>query len=479
MLSFFNTWSRKKELFRPLKAKVATFYSCGPTVYHYPHIGNLRPYFFGDVLKRVLNYDGLRVKHVMNLTDVGHLVSDGDEGEDKIEISARQRGQTAWEVAEFFTDVFRRDLEMMNILNPDIFCKATDHIAEQIKLIKRLEKKSFVYRIEDGLYFDSGKFKNYGQLARLKIKGLKAGARVKMRTGKKRSTDFALWKFSYPNGRDFNSEIDDASRRRQMEWKSPWGLGFPGWHLECSAMAMKYLGETIDIHTGGIDHIPVHHTNEIAQSEVATGKKFVRYWGHNNFLLVDGRKMSKSLGNIVTLDEIVDRGFESLTLRYLFLTVHYRSKMNFTWQALTAAQQALRTLRLALSEWPVGELPTPPAGGSPFLKKFQQAIDNDLNTPKALAVLWEVFKSDLPAPEKKSLILEFDKVLGLKLAESQTEKIELVEAPSIVQAMVEKREALRHSKKWPAADQLREKINAAGYLIEDTPEGPQLKKLRK
>jgi len=479
MLSIFNTWSRKKEFFRPLKPKIATFYSCGPTVYDYPHIGNMRAYVFADILKRVLCYDGLKVKHVMNLTDVGHLVSDADEGEDKVAAAARQRGQSAWEIAEFFADIFRRDLEMINVANPDIICKATDHIAEQIKLIKRLQKKNFVYRTSDGLYFDSGKFKNYGFLARLKIKGLKAGARVKMQAEKKRPTDFALWKFSYPGGRDFDPDQDNPDKRRQMEWPSPWGLGFPGWHLECSAMAMKYLGETVDLHIGGIDHIPVHHTNEIAQSEGATGKKFVRYWAHNAFLLVEGRKMSKSLGNIVTLDEIADRGFEPLAFRYLLLIAHYRSKMNFTWVSLTAAQQALRTLRLALAEWPVGNLPISSAGGSIFLKKFQAAIDDDLNTPKALAVLWEVFRSNLPIAEKKALILEFDKVFGLKLAESQTEKIELIEAPSIIQAMAEKRENFRRNKKWAAADQLREKINAAGYLIEDTSDGPQLKKLRK
>lgn len=475
MLSIFNTWSRKKEIFRPLKPKVAAFYSCGPTVYDYPHIGNMRAYVSADILKRVLRYDGLKVKQVMNLTDVGHLVSDADDGEDKVAVAARQRGQSAWEISGFFVDVFRRDLEMLNISNPDIFCRATDHIPEQIKLIKKLERKNFIYQTEDGLYFDSAKFRNYGQLARLKIKGLKAGARVKMLAGKKRATDFALWKFSYPAGRDFDPEQDDENKRRQMEWPSPWGLGFPGWHLECSAMAMKYLGETIDLHSGGIDHIPVHHTNEIAQSEAATGKKFVRYWVHGAFLVVDGRKMSKSLGNIVTLDEIADRNFEPLAFRYLLLTAHYRAKINFTWVSLTAAQQSLRTLRLALAEWPVGDLNQ----NSPFLKKFRQAIDNDLNTPKALAVLWEVFKSKILPADKKALILEFDKIFGLKLAESQTEKIELAEAPSIVQAMAEKRETFRRNKKWAAADQLREKINAAGYLIEDTPAGPQLKKLRK
>lgn len=422
-----------------------------------------------------MTYCGYKVKHVMNLTDVGHLVSEGDEGEDKMAAAARQRGQSAWEIAEFFAEIFRHDLEMLNILNPDILCRATDHVPEQIALVRKLEKKGFVYRLNDGLYFDSGKFSNYGKLARLKVKGLKAGARVKMVAGKKRPTDFALWKFSYPEGRDFDPDQDDADKRRQMEWSSPWGLGFPGWHIECSAMAMKYLGETIDIHSGGIDHIPVHHTNEIAQSEAATGKRFVRYWLHNSFLQVEGRKMSKSLGNIVTLDEIADRGFEPSAFRYLLLSAHYRSKMNFTWAALAGAQQALRSLRLALAEWPVVDLPK----SSPYLKKFRTVIEDDLNTPKVLSLVWQIFKSKLPPADKKSLILELDRVLGLRLASSQTEKIELVEAPSIIQAMAEKRETFRRNKKWAAADQLREKINAAGYLIEDGPAGPQLKKLRK
>ncbi len=353
MLKLYNTFSRKKETFKPLKDKRVGLYSCGPTVYSYQHIGNLRSYIFSDILKRVLSYDGYKVKQVMNITDVGHLTSDADEGEDKIEKAARKEGKTAKEISEYYWKVFRQDFKKLNISEPDIWCKATDHIKEQIALIKKLEEKGFTYKTGDGIYFDTSKFKDYGLLSRLKKEGLKAGKRVEMKD-KKNPTDFALWKFSEKPG------------LRQQEWQSPWAppgvqgkvMGFPGWHTECSAMSMKYLGEysggehcrTIDIHTGGEDHISVHHTNEIAQSEAATGKKFVNFWLHGAFLTFKGEKISKSKGGLYTISDLEEKGFSPLAYRYLCLTAHYSSKLDFSLETLKASQNALEKLYQRIKE---------------------------------------------------------------------------------------------------------------------------------
>ncbi|MEM2885665.1 MAG: cysteine--tRNA ligase, partial [Thermoproteota archaeon] len=380
----FNTMSRRKEAVKPLKDRRIGLYTCGLTVYDYAHIGNLRTYFFEDLLRRVLEYNGYRVKHVMNITDVGHLTSDADVGEDKMEVGARRERKTAWEIADFYSKKFFEDIEALNILKPHVVAKATDHIGEMIDLIRKLERKGYTYRIDDGVYFDTSKAKGYGKLARLKLETLMPGARVEVNPQKRNPHDFALWKFS-PKG-----------AKRDMEWDSPWGVGFPGWHIECSAMSMKYLGESFDIHCGGVDHIPVHHTNEIAQSEAATGKRFVKYWVHGAHLVVEGKRMAKSLGNYLTLKDLIDRGHDPLSLRFFFLQAHYRSQLNFTFPALDAAQKALNSVyefvrRLAAHKGgrknlAVGRLT------EGLRAKFLGAVNDDLNTPKALVCLFDYMK---------------------------------------------------------------------------------------
>ncbi|HEB47178.1 MAG TPA: cysteine--tRNA ligase, partial [Candidatus Pacearchaeota archaeon] len=328
-LKLYNTLSRKKEIFRPLENKKVGIYSCGPTVYSYQHIGNLRSYVFPDILKKILNLQGYKVRHVINVTDVGHLTSDADTGEDKIERAAKREGKTAKEISEYYLRIFQEDLKKLNISEPDLWPKATQHIKEQIELIKKLEKKKFTYKTSDGIYFDTSKLKDYGKLAKLNLGGLEAGKRIAI-GGKKNKTDFALWKFSEKPG------------LRQQEWKSPWGIGFPGWHIECSAMSMKHLGKIFDVHTGGEDHIPLHHTNEIAQSEAATGRPFVRYWLHGAFLIFKGEKVSKSTGGLYTLSELEEKKFSALDLKYFFLSAHYRKPLSFTLENLNYAKNSLQ-----------------------------------------------------------------------------------------------------------------------------------------
>lgn len=456
-LKLFNTLSRKKEVFAPLKKKSVGLYSCGPTVYQYAHIGNLRAYLFADLLRRTLEFNSYKVKHVMNITDVGHLTSDADEGEDKIEKSARETHQTIAELTGKYTEQFKKDLTTLNIEEPSVWPKASEHIKEQIELITTLEKKGFTYTTSDGVYFDTSKFKDYGKLAQTDFSGLKEGARVEKNPEKKNPTDFALWKFS---PKDF---------KRLMEWQSPWGVGFPGWHIECSAMSMKYLGEEFDIHTGGIDHIPIHHTNEIAQSEGTTGKRVVHYWLHSAFLTLNKEKMAKSAGNFFTLSELIEKGFSPLAFRYLNLLTHYRQSLEFSLDALTAAQNALENLseRVRLMDG------KPKIGCAEFEQRFQGAINDDLNMPQALAVMWELLKSDYPDEAKKRSLFKFDKVLGLELEAVAKEKIDI---PKEIQADINEREKARQQRDWQKADDLRKKIEIAGYYIKDTSKGPLIKK---
>jgi cysteinyl-tRNA synthetase len=332
VLKIYNTLTRKKEVFKPISKEQVTMYNCGPTVYWYQHIGNLKAYLFADLLRRTLEFDSYKVKQVINVTDVGHLTSDADEGEDKMEKAAKKEGKTAKEISHFYFDTFQKDLEALNIKQPEVWCWATEHIQEQIELLKKLEKNGFTYKTSDGIYFDTSKLENYGELAKLNIEGLEAGKRIDM-SEKKNKTDFALWKFSKPED------------KRQQEWDSPWGNGFPGWHIECSAMSMKYLGETIDIHTGGIDHVPVHHTNEIAQSEAATGKKFVNYWMHENFLTFKGEKVSKSKGGLFMLGELQEKGYHPMVFRYYNLTALYRKPMDFSLEILDNAKTSYSKLK--------------------------------------------------------------------------------------------------------------------------------------
>lgn len=464
MLKLYNTLTRKIEEFEPLIRGMAGLYTCGPTVYNYAHIGNLRTYVFEDILKRVLLYNLYNVKHVINITDVGHLTSDADTGEDKIEEKALKEKKSAWEIAKFYEEAFKKDMKLLNILEPDVWCRATEHIKEQIELIKKLEERGYTYIIEgDGVYFDTSKFKDYGKLAKLKKSNLRAGARVEIIQGKRNTTDFALWKFSKEDS------------KRQMEWPSPWGIGFPGWHVECSAMSMKYLGETFDIHCGGIDHIPVHHANEIAQSEAATGKKFVNYWIHGNFLVMKQGKMAKSEGNFLTLQNLLDKGYEPLAYRYFCLTAHYKSELIFSWENLDAANNAFKNLKNK-----VREVKSNLCGSARSIKvqeykqQFVESINNDLDLPKALAIFWKALKDeDLSNTEKYGLIIDFDKVFGLRLDQIKEEEIIINEA---LKKLIDEREKARKDKNWKKADEIREKIKKLGFLVDDTSEGPKLRR---
>lgn len=455
-------------------------YICGPTVYDYAHIGHARTYINSDLLVRALKYFGYEVMVVMNITDVGHLTSDADTGEDKMEKKAKKEKKAALAIAEFYTKDFFAMAGKLNIMRPNVVSKATEHIEEMIELVRKLEEKGFTYRTSDGIYFDTSKLKDYGKLARLDKEGLQEGISVEKNLEKKNPTDFAVWKFAYKNGRAFDSAQDDPAGRRQLEWESPWGAhSFPGWHIECSAMSMKYLGESFDLHTGGVDHIPVHHTNEIAQSEAATGKKFVRFWFHSAHLMVEGEKMSKSLKNFLRVLDVEKKGFEPLALRYLFLTSHYRMMMNFTWEAMEAAHMAYTRLKEAA----VMLRHSPEKAGQErheseverWKTKFMHALSDDLGVPEAVAVMWELIKSDLSEQEKYQLLLEFDSVLGLGLKEVRVEALE-ARIPLAIQKLVDKRETKRLRKDFAAADDLRKEIEEKGYTVEDTEEGPVVRK---
>jgi cysteinyl-tRNA synthetase len=459
-LMLYDNYARERRLFEPLVAGAAGLYTCGPTVYDYQHIGNFRTFLFEDLLKRVLEWNGYVVRHVMNITDVGHLTSDADTGEDKMEKGARRTGKTAWEIAQLYTDSFIADMARLNLEAPSVLCRATDHIPEQIAFIADIEKNGFTYRTSDGIYFNTSMQPGYGFLARLDKAGLEAGKRVEL--GEKKSiTDFALWKFS-PLG-----------EHRQMEWASPWGTGFPGWHIECSAMAQKYLGDFFDIHCGGEDHIPVHHTNEIAQTEARVGTRLANFWMHAYFLLSNDAKMAKSAGEFLCLQALIDRGYDPLAYRYLCLTAHYRTQLNFTWDALDAAAKGLDRLRngvFALGE-AGANFGTPDAG---YRDRFTAEINDDLNLPRALALAWEVLRGELPAGTKKATLLGFDRVFGLGLA-AWTPKVESIPEP--IAALAAARAAARESRQWAEADRLRAEIQAAGWEMEDRADGYALKRV--
>ena len=496
MLKLYNSLTRQIEDFKPLNSEIVGMYTCGPTVYNFASIGNFRTYFMADLLVRTLLYDGYDVKYIMNITDVGHLTGDNagdaDFGEDRIEKAALRENKTAWEVAQFYTEQFLEDFEALNLTSPEKFARATDHIHEQIALVKRLEEKGYTYQISDGIYFDTSKFPEYGQLSNLDE--IKEGARVEINPEKRNARDFALWKFSYPDGvsmEEYEKELRDSGEekpilRRQMEWESPWGIGFPGWHIECSAMSMKYLGESFDIHTGGIDLKSTHHPNEIAQAEAATGKKFVNYWLHGAFILVQGQKMSKSLKNVYRLYDLEKQGFEPLALRYLYLQAHYRQEMNFTFPALEAAQNALNHLRkecLKLASLSRSDLEQTKKGESSgegsFEDKFAEAINNDLGLPEALSLTWDLLNSDAESLDKFVSLLHFDEVLGLHLEEYVQENRQEVEftIPREVKSLIEVREQLRGEKKFAQADQVRNQINNLGFDLEDSENGPKISKI--
>lgn len=449
----YDTYARELREFIPIKEGTVGLYACGPTVYDYAHIGNLRTYLFEDILRRVLEFNDYKVRHVVNITDVGHLTSDADSGEDKMEAGSRRTGKTAWEIAATYTEEFKSDIQHLNILEPALWCRATDHIDEQIESIAMIEQRGAAYRTDDGIYFDTATLPDYGYLARLDIDGLRSGIRVE--EGDKRNpTDFALWKFSKPE------------ERRQMEWDSPWGKGFPGWHIECSAMAAKYLGTLFDIHCGGKDHIPIHHTNEIAQSQACFDTHLANYWLHGYFLEIDQGKMSKSSGEFLRMQTLFDKGYDPLSYRYLCLTAHYRTDLKFTWESLDSATVALQRLRNSVHSWG-----TPSVADENSMAQFRGFVNDDLNTPRALALAWDIAKGSLPNDVKKATLLEFDRVFGLKLAEWSPETI-----PAEVLEMVSEREAARAAKDWARADELRAAIDALGYDVEDGAEGSVAKR---
>ena len=453
-LKLFNTLGRLKEEFKPLKFPAAGIYACGPTVYNYQHIGNYRTYIFEDILKRTLGFLGFKPFHVMNITDVGHLTSQGDEGEDKVEVMARREGKSAWDLAKFYTDAFLKDCSSLNILPPDVLCRATDNIQEQIDLIRRLEKNGFLYSTSDGVYFETAKFPDYDKLmGKAHLSGIQFGARVEASPEKKSPSDFAVWKFSPKN------------QKRQMEWDSPWGTGFPGWHIECSAMAMKYLGETFDIHCGGVDHIPIHHSNEIAQSEGATGKPFVRYWLHGEFLLVNSSKMAKSDGTFITLEDLRQKGFDPLDYRYHCLTAHYRKQLDFTWEALESSKTARRKLRDLIGQIR-GALKKPACADS--LNAFKEALSDDLNMPEALSVLWSDLKNGaLPEGARLHFAETAEGVLGLGLLEDKAEESL---SPEIIE-LIDSRALARKNRDFRRSDEIRVKLFSLGIIVEDTPSG--------
>ncbi len=461
VLTLYNTLTRKKELFVPLKGKEVGLYTCGPTVYHYAHIGNLRSYIFEDILKRTLQLNGYHVKHVMNITDVGHLTSDADEGEDKMLKGARREGKTVWEVATFYTKAFKDDIKKLNIIPPEIWCKATDHIKEQIEMIQQLEKKGFTYLAGGNVYFDTSKLKDYGKLAQLDLDAGKK-ARVEKDLHKKNPHDFVLW------------FTKSKFQEQEMKWDSPFGSGYPGWHIECSAMSSKYLGKQFDIHCGGMDHIPVHHTNEIAQSEGAFGKRpWVKYWLHNAFLeLTGGAKMAKSGENFITLSTLEEKGFHPLDYRYFCLGTHYRNPLMFSYEALEGAKITRKRLMEKVLEFKSAKDAEHNSLQQHYLERLTLEINDDLNTPQALATMWDVVKNEqLSAKDKYALLLEFGDILGLDLKKAKKESI-----PEEIIALAEERLLARKNKEWIKSDGLRKKIKQLGYEIGDTTEGYELKK---
>ncbi len=457
MLKIYNTLHHRKEEFKPLNAKEVTCYCCGPTVYNFAHIGNLRTYIFEDLLMRTLRYC-IPVKHMMNITDVGHLTSDADAGEDKLALASEKEGKSAWEIAKFYENKFFEDFDSLNCKRPNIVARATEHIPAMINLVKTLEDKGYTYRTSDGIYYDTSKFADYGILMnKAHLEGLKTGARVDFGE-KKNATDFALWKFS------------PSDKKRQMEWESPWGIGFPGWHIECSAMAMQYLGETLDIHCGGIDHVAIHHTNEISQAEAATGKQYVRYWIHGEFLVMSAGKMSKSAGTFVTIDTLKEKGYSPLDYRYLCLGAHYRTQLEFSYDSLDFAQKSRQSLKSKIAN--IKKLANGESGETEILKEaknnFVSAMEDDLNTSKALSLLWDFVKGEANAEEKIAFVKFADDFLGLNLLEEDRKEIS-EEAKAI---LAERAEA-RKQKDFKKSDELRAKLLAMGIVVKDTPRGQE------
>lgn len=462
-LRFYNTLDQRKEDFEPINKGEVGLYACGPTVYNYAHIGNLRTYVFNDILRRVILLNGLKLRHVMNITDVGHLTSDADEGEDKMAEGAKRENKSVWEIAKFYEESFFNDIQLLNIQKPEILCRATDHIDDMINMEKKIEEKGYAYFAGGNLYLDTSKVGDYGKLARLKVDDLQHGARTEIDKNKKNPSDFVLW-FT-------ESKFGD----QDMKWESPWGTGYPGWHIECCAMSSRYLGEQFDIHTGGIDHIPVHHTNEIAQAEAAFGKKpWVKYWLHGEFLVMDKGKMSKSSGEFITLQLLVDKGYDPLAFRFLCLGAHYRKQLMFSWEAMEGASQGYRNLKNRISELKKNEISYDGENRKEYyLKKFLELINDDLNTPQGLALMNDMMKNNmLGSVEKLEIIEHFDKIFGLKLLEKESAEI-----PDDVLSLADEREKARGDKNYELSDKYRDMIREKGFEVRDTKDGQVLEKL--
>lgn len=458
-MKLYNTFTKQKEEFKPLSGNQVRMYSCGPTVYMFAHIGNLRTYIFVDILRRVIKYSGYDIKHVMNITDVGHLRSDADEGEDKMLKTAREQKKTPWEVAEYYTEAFLKDIGKLNIERPEIICKATEHIPEMVEFVKGLIEKGYGYGINDGIYYDISKFRGYGKLSGACLEDQIAGARVEINDEKRNPADFAIWK--------------SADKEHIMQWASPWGQGYPGWHIECSAMSRKYLGDQFDIHTGGVDHIPIHHENEIAQSEGLTGINPAVFWMHGEFLLVDGGKMSKSLGNTYTIDQLEEKGLDPLAFRLFAFNAHYRSKLNFTWESLKSAQNSLENIREGVIAHQSGSESIDQKEIQELKQEFLNAVTDDLNIPNAMAVVWKIVKAPRKSKQFRELLIDFDKVLGLRL-DTVTEKKE--DIPAEILELINQRQEARKQKDWKKSDELRDKIKELGYMVEDTAQGANVKR---
>ena len=454
---FYNTLTRKKEKFEPIKDNTVKIYTCGPTVYKDATIGNMRTFIFMDNLRRVLKYNGYKLKHVMNITDVGHLVSDGDEGEDKMVKSAKEEGKTPKEIAEHYTKLFFKDLELLNVDMPEIICKATDYINDMLEFVKKLLTNGYAYETSTAIYFDVSKLDEYGILSGIDLRKQKAGARVDVDEEKKNPYDFALW--------------IKAPENHIMKWDSPWGPSYPGWHIECSTMSQKHLGEQFDIHTGGVDLIPTHHENEIAQSKGCTGKIPAKFWMHGEFLLINGGKMSKSLGNVYLLKDIIEKGYEPLVYKYFCYTAHYRNKLNFTWEAIDASNKSLMKLRESYKKHLAGNENIEDDIILNYKNRFLKAINDDLNMPLAMGIVWEVAKNEKKSKKIAELLLDFDKVLGLKIDKKE-------DIPEEVLKLLDERNIARKEKDWKKSDELRDKIQEYGYRIEDTKDATNIERIK-
>lgn len=460
-LYFYNTRTRKKEEFTPLEGNTVRIYSCGPTVYKDATIGNMKSYIFMDTLRRVLRYNGYDLKHAMNITDVGHLVSDGDEGEDKMEKAAKAEKKDPLEIAKIYTERFFNDFERLNIERPEIVCKATDHIKEMIQFVQRLIDNGYAYETSTAIYFDVSKLDQYGVLSGVDVRKQKAGARVKVDEEKRNPYDFALF--------------IKAPENHIMKWESPWGLAYPGWHIECSTMSNKYLGEVFDIHTGGIDLIPTHHENEIAQSKGATGKEPARFWMHCDYLLIDGGKMSKSLGNAYLVTDLMEKGYDPLAFKMMCFTAHYRNKLNFTWEAMTSSQNALIRLKEGYAKHSAGEEDIEDSKVDEYRTRFNEAINDDMNMPVAMSVVWDVVKNPIKSKKLANLLIDFDKVLGIRIQEPIMKKEE--ELPEEIKALVEERKQARTEKNWVKSDEIRDILKEKGYNVKDSKDGMTLEKI--